>query len=179
MTNGKAHPAERHPPTANGTATDPSRQKAPQQPGPQPDEPKPQKQSPTLQPPASGNSSDSKAGKAPLQAHANGGPPEAAPAAAEVPATAEWTEESQKLLVNALKEIGKEVPDRCAQCQASSASCMASFCLSDLKFGVWCRQESCSFAMLQACFGCIADTAYFAVSEVIACGVYRMSLIKR
>ncbi|KAL3137123.1 hypothetical protein ABBQ32_006697 [Trebouxia sp. C0010 RCD-2024] len=112
MTNGEAHPAERHPPTANGTATDPSKQKAPQQPGPQPDEPKPQKQAPTLHSPPSANSPDSKAANSSLQAHANGGPPQSAPAAADVPATAEWTEESQKLLVNALKEIGKQVPDR-------------------------------------------------------------------
>lgn len=114
MTNGTASAAERHPPSANGTATDPSKQKAPQQPGPQPDEPKPQKQSPAVsQPPSSAKSLDSKAAKVPLQTHANGGPPESAPAAADVPATAEWTDESQQMLVKALKEIGKEIPDRC------------------------------------------------------------------
>ena len=116
MTNGTASAAERHPPTATGAATDPSKQKAPQQPGPQPDEPKPQKQSPAApQPPMSAKSSDSKAAKVPLQAHANGGPPEPAPAAADVPATAEWTDESQQMLVKALKEIGKEIPDRCVR----------------------------------------------------------------
>lgn len=132
MTNGEAHPAERHPPTANGTATDPSKQKAPQQPGPQPDEPKPQKQAPTLHSPPSANSPDSKAANSSLQAHANGGPPQSAPAAADVPATAEWTEESQKLLVNALKEIGKQVPDRCAQLLIDfSTSFLLQLCLPD------------------------------------------------
>lgn len=119
MTNGEAQPAERHPPTANGTATDPSRQNAPQQPVPQPDEPKPQKQTPTHQAPPSANSPDSKATNGPSLAHANGGSPQPAPAAADVPVTAEWTEESQKLLVNALKEIGKQVPDRCVPFAAS------------------------------------------------------------
>lgn len=113
MTNGTASTADRHPPTANDTATNPSKQKAPQQPGPQPDEPKPQKQTPAAsQPTPSAKSTDSKAAKIPLQAHANGGPPEPAPAAAEVPPTAEWTDESQQMLVRALKEIGKEIPDR-------------------------------------------------------------------
>lgn len=118
MTNGKGSQAERHPPTANGVTTDPSKQKAPQQPGPQPDEPKPQKQSPAPAPSPSAKTTGSKSAKVPLQAHANGGPLEAAPAAmdtaaaAEVPMTAEWTDESQQLLVKALKDIGKEVPDR-------------------------------------------------------------------
>ena len=117
MTNGKGSPGERHPPTANGVTTDPSKQKAPQQPGPQPDEPKPQKQSPAPTPSPSAKTTGSKSIKVPLQAHANGGLPEAAPAvvdsaAAAVPMTAEWTDESQQLLVKALKDLGKEVPDR-------------------------------------------------------------------
>ena len=130
MTNGTASAAERHPPTANGTATDPSKQKAPQQPGPQPDEPKPQKQSPVApQPPPSAKALDSKAAKVPLQAHANGGPPEAVPAAADVPATAEWTDESQQMLVKALKEIGKEIPDRCVPVQLQHHICAIAACL--------------------------------------------------
>lgn len=135
MTNGTASTADRHPPTANDTATDPSKQKAPQQPGPQPDEPKPQKQTPAApQPTPTAKSTDSKAAKVPLQAHANGGPPEPAPAAADVPATAEWTDESQQMLVKALKEIGKEVPDRCVlllgHCQyhiCAIAACLCNF----------------------------------------------------
>ena len=146
MTNGTASAAERHPPTANGTATDPSKQKAPQQPGPQPDEPKPQKQSPAVpQPSPSAKSLDSKAAKVPLQAHANGGPPEAAPAAADVPATAEWTDESQQMLVKALKEIGKEIPDRCVHLLGPS---LASYlCHGCLHLHPYSWLHSCFFAL--------------------------------
>ena len=169
MTNGDAHPAERHPPTANGTATDPSKQKAPQQPGPQPDEPKPQKQTPTLQPSPSANSSDSKAANGPLQAHANGGPPQPAPVAADVPITAEWTEESQRLLVNALKEIGKQVPDRCAQSTAYSSfsSMSVALLLAEIKPNGWCTERN--HASLYNCRHC---------HKYMLATLYRVSLVQ-
>ena len=113
VTNGKpAQEDMRHPPTSNGTTTDPTKQKAPQQPGPPPEEPKPQKQQKPTTAPHSPTPE-----VVPPQAHANGGPPAAAAAPAADTAAADpavWTEEQQACLVRALKEISKEVPDRSA-----------------------------------------------------------------
>ena len=118
VTNGKAAPADtRHPPAANGsTTTDPSKQKAPQQPGPPPQEPKPQKQQKPTKTPSTPLTPTPEVDLP--QAHANGGPPAAAAAAAPAASAAAavdpavWTEEQQAMLVRALKEIGKEGPDR-------------------------------------------------------------------
>ena len=104
MTNGSSSSqGSRQAPTANGTATDPSKQKAPQQPVAPPKQTKPQKQqSKHTEPPYRPQASP--------EAQANGSPSDGAAGSD----AADWSDDQQSLLIKALKEISKDESDRCA-----------------------------------------------------------------